>query len=210
MHRAAAADVPGRIRKRDAYAVGIARGDAVGQPRRQVRFVRDDRRFARGDHHRHGYIPALAEDHVRLALPDQAARLAHAAQNAERVRKVLPGEIAPELARGDGVIRHARHRGDQLALHAAFRARIIHLPALRQQPPHQSKVRRDVPGRAAAREQNPHGFLSSLRTRVSHPYYTAFGAFVTPVFLPVPSRRPPRRRRRRSPSPQKTILRGCS
>ncbi len=100
------------ILKGDANGIGKAGGDPIRQARGIIRFVGDDGRLVPGgDGHRHGYIPALGEDHIRLYLFDNAPGLKEALYHAEGIREILKGKIAAQLARTDGVVGHARFFG---------------------------------------------------------------------------------------------------
>ena len=125
-------------------------GDAVAQPRGIVRLMRNDGNPARAEYDRNGDKAALAEDDAWLNLPDQAACLKIPLDHAERVDKVLPGEIPAHLACRNAVIGHAVERGNQVFFHAVFRADIMNLPAFPLERFDQGDIRRNMSRGAAA------------------------------------------------------------
>ncbi len=85
---------------------------------------------------------------------DDAPSLIHALDDAEGIGEILQVEIAAQLAHGHGVVGHAGQIGHQPFLHAVLRADIVHVPSVLEQARNQRVIRRDMAGRAAARQND--------------------------------------------------------
>ena len=139
-------------------------GQFIGQPRRQVRFVADDRNVAASGCHNDwdGDKSSLGKYHIRFQLFHQFGSLCKSFQDAERIGKVFNIKIASQLSGGNAIVGNSLSL-DEFFLDSFGGADIEDFVIFGTQTGKQCNVRCYVTGSAAACKYNTfHVKMSSL------------------------------------------------